>query len=213
MTGRSKKEKTKLPGSNKLIENIKFVLYAAILAGILRSTIAGAYYVPSGSMEPTILPGDHLLASKFSYDLKVPFTDYLLVPVSDPQRGDVVVFKNPEGHGSDFIKRIIGLPGETLEVRKKRIYIDGRLINDPWGRNSGGPALGDDFGPVLIPKARYFVMGDNRDNSYDSRLWGRRGFDNFVPRENIRGKARMVLWSWEQFPFSPRWTRGLEIIH
>jgi signal peptidase I len=163
-------------------------------------------------MEPALLPGDHMLVNKLCYGLKLPFTDLVLLPLGQPQRGDVVVFQNPSGHGPDFVKRIIGLPGEQVEIRGKAVYINGRLLRQAWGRHTPYPAAGDNFGPVRVPPGQYFVMGDNRDNSYDSRFWNQ-GQGGFVPREHIVGRAEVVLWSWKQFPFSLRWGRSGHLIH
>jgi signal peptidase I len=182
----------------KARELIQVVFLALLAALILRATVVSAYHVPTGSMIPTLLVGDQFLAFPSAYDLKVPFTDISVVPLSEPKRGDVITFKSPTGEGPDWVKRIIGLPGETIFIRGTRIYINGKLFDDPWGSYTGGPmAWRGDFGPVTVPPGKYFMLGDNRDNSNDSRFWaGRRG--GFVPREHIHGKALVIHWSTPQ---------------
>lgn len=182
------------------------LLWALVISAVLRAGVVQASWVPSGSMEPALLPGDHMLVNKLCYDIKLPFTGLVLLPLGTPQRGDVVVFKNPQGQGSDFVKRIMGLPGETVEMRGKALYVNGRRLRHDWGRYGRHPNRGDHFGPVRVPAGRYFMMGDNRDNSFDSRFWNQ-GQGGFVPREDIVGRAEVVLWSWKNFPVSLRWGR------
>ncbi len=199
-------------------EYLEAMIWAVVLALIIRTWGVQAFKIPSGSMKPTLLIGDHLLVSKSSYGIKMPFSDTVLIPVGDPQRGDIVVFRFPEDRDKDFIKRIIGLPGETVEVRNKQVYIDGRPLQDPWSHTSdriilpGGIQPRDNFGPVRVPPDHYFVMGDNRDQSYDSRFWfGGRG--GFVPRHDILGRAFIIYWSWEGNSFGVRWSRIGKILH
>lgn len=187
------------------------LLWALVISAVLRAGVVQASWVPSGSMEPTLLPGDHMLVNKLCYDLKLPFTGVVLLPLGEPQRGDVVVFANPTGHGSDFVKRIVGLPGETVAMRGKVLYIDGKPLAQDWGRYSGRSHAGDHFGPVKVPPKSYFMMGDNRDNSFDSRFWNQ-GRGGFVPREEIVGRAEVVLWSWKNFPVSLRLDRLAHLI-
>jgi signal peptidase I len=193
--------------TKKLIKDFAVpLIWALVLAAVLRAGVVQASWVPSGSMEPALLVGDHMLVNKLRYDLKLPFTDYVLFTVGSPQRGDVVVFKNPTGSGSDYVKRIIGLPGETVEVGQRKVFVNGHAISDPWARHLGGPGTGSRFGPVAVPAGNYFMMGDNRDNSHDSRFWNH-GRGGFVPRSDLVGRAEMVLWSWREFPVSLRWQR------
>lgn len=183
------------------------LLMALALALVIRSSAVQAYEVPTGSMKPTIVEGDQLLVSKFAYDLRVPLTGQVIAPLSDPKRGQVIVFANPDGEGPDFVKRIIALPGETLSIVNRILYIDGKPLDDRWGRYNGStPRTGDNFGPITVPKDCYFVMGDNRHNSYDSRFWNQ-GQGGFVPREEIRGRAILIHWSWKEFPYKVRWAR------
>ena len=182
------------------------LLWALVLSAVLRAGVVQASWVPSGSMEPTLLPGDHMLVNKLCYDLKLPFTDLVLLPLGTPQRGDVVVFLNPQGQGPDFVKRIVGLPGETIEMRGKTLYVNGRMLEHDWGRYTPRSHQGDHFGPFTVPQGSYFMMGDNRDNSFDSRYWNH-GQGGFVPRREIVGRAEVVLWSWKDFPVRLRWER------
>lgn len=181
------------------------IIIAFVIAMVVRTFVIQAFKIPSGSMEPTLLIGDHLLVSKFSYGIRIPyrvFGIYLpgggttLIPISSPKRGDVVVFVFPEDHSKDFIKRVIGLPGETIEIVGEKIIVDGKRVADPWGVYQGHQAgligqIQEHFGPVKVPPNAYFMMGDNRDHSYDSRFWG------FVDRRFIEGKALILYWSWD----------------
>ena len=196
----------------KIYEYAKVILWALILALILRATVVSAYHVPTGSMIPTLLVGDQFLAFPSAYGLKLPFTDLELISLDDPKRGDVVTFKSPTGHGPDWVKRIIGLPGDTVAMNGSRIYINGKEFNDPWGRYTGGSTAHRGlFGPVKVPAGHYFMMGDNRDNSNDSRFWaGPKG--GFVPRGHIRGKAIIIHWSTAGDNLLPRWSRLSKLI-
>ncbi len=186
------------------------LIVAAILALIIRTFVVQAFKIPSGSMEDTLLIGDHLLVSKFTYGLQVPFIDDRILRIRDPKRGDVIVFEFPEDKDKsyfkrrDFIKRIIGLPGDTIEIRNKNVYVNGERYITPQavykdGNMTAGPR--DNMSPVTVPAQSYFVMGDNRDRSYDSRFW------RFVDRSAIKGLAFIKYWSWDQEKFLPRWDR------
>jgi signal peptidase I len=168
------------------------IILALILALIIRAFVIQAYQIPSGSMLDTLLIGDRLLVNKFIYGVKIPFTDKTVLDVSDPEFGDIMVFAYPEDPSTDFIKRIIGIPGDTLEMRDKVLYRNGRVVNEPYVRHSDQHIQfrRDNFKPFTVPEGKYFVMGDNRDNSDDSRRWG------FVDRTLIRGKAWRLYWSW-----------------
>lgn len=158
-------------------------------------------------MIPTLNVGDHILVNKFLYGTRIPFTDTILLPIRHPRRQDIVVFKYPEDESKDFIKRIIGEPGDTVEVRQKDVYINGRRLVEPYIIHKEFSMLSselqprDNFGPVVIPEDSYFVMGDNRDQSLDSRFWG------FVKAGKIRGKAFMIYWSWDGEDTWVRWNR------
>lgn len=199
-------------------EYLEALIWAVVLALVIRTWGVQAFKIPSGSMKPTLLIGDHLLVSKSSYGIKLPFSDLVIIPIGDPQRGDIVVFRFPEDRDKDFIKRIIGLPGDSVEVKDKAVYINGKKLGDHWGTYTDqvvlpqGTQPRDNFGPVKVPEDKYFVMGDNRDQSYDSRFWfGGRG--GFVPRDDILGKAFIIYWSWTDEGFGVRWNRIGKILH
>lgn len=201
-------------------EYFEAICIAVLLALFIRTFVVQAFKIPSGSMLPTLLIGDHLLVNKFIYGIRMPFSGKLLIPFEKPQRGDVVVFRFPKDKSVDYIKRVIGTPGDTVEVREKKVYINGEPISDPYAHISTPSVLNssasprDNFGPVLVPDDRIFVMGDNRDNSYDSRFWG------FVDQKDILGKAFILYWSWDiekpLFSFdrlaSIRWKRLAKVI-
>jgi signal peptidase I len=198
-------------------EYLEALIWAVVLALIIRTWAFQAFKIPSGSMKPTLLIGDHLLVSKSAYGLKLPFSDRVIIPLGQPKRGEIIVFRFPEDRDKDFIKRVIGLPGDSLEVRNKMVYINGQPLEDPWAHYSDriilppGIQPRDNFGPVTVPADTYFVMGDNRDQSYDSRFWfGGKG--GFVPKADILGKAMIIYWSWEDDTFGVRWSRLLQII-
>lgn len=186
-----------------LREYFESIVIAVILALFVRTWAFQAFKIPTGSMEQNLLIGDHLLVNKFIFGPTATGFERLLLPVASIKRGDVVVFKYPEEPERDFIKRVIGLPGETLEVREKRVYINGRRIGEPYvfylqppgdetsPHEAGAFDLRERYGPVVIPPDSYFMMGDNRDNSQDSRYWG------FLPRSYVKGKALMIYWSFE----------------
>ncbi|OQY20622.1 MAG: signal peptidase I [Desulfobacteraceae bacterium 4572_35.1] len=213
-------EKTVKNGGKKpwYREYAESLIIAAILALIIRTFVVQAFKIPSGSMEDTLLIGDHLLVCKFIYGTKIPFMDKFYFPIKDPQRGDVIVFEYPGDMDKswlerrDFIKRVVGVPGDVVEVRNKKVYVNAeqyvlsqeRHKEDslilPGTRQS--PQDRRDFmPPVTVPPNSYFVMGDNRDRSYDSRFWG------FVDRSAIKGKAFIKYWSWDKEKTWPRFDR------
>jgi signal peptidase I len=174
----------------KIKEEIKGILIAVFIALFIRAFFVQAYKIPSGSMEPTLLVGDHLLVLKCAYGIRIPLVGKYLVEYSSPKRGDIIVFVYPRDPKKDFIKRVMALPGESVQIIGRTIYINGKPIRDPWGVWSENDLLRGNFGPVTVPQGHYFVLGDNRDNSMDSRYWG------FVPKSNILGKALIIYWSW-----------------
>lgn len=176
-------------------EYTEVLVIAVLLALFIRAFVVQAFKIPSGSMEPTLKVGDHILVNKFIYGIRVPFANNVIVPISSPKRFDVVVFQYPRNRSVDYIKRVIGLPLEKVEIIDKKIYINDKLLKDPYGHYSDPrivPGPRDDFGPVVVPANHYFVMGDNRDNSSDSRFWG------FVPNRNLVGEAFVIYWSWRR---------------
>lgn len=170
---------------------------AILLALFIRTFVVQAFKIPSGSMLPTLLIGDHLLVNKFIYGIRVPFSGKLLVPIKDPESGDIIVFKFPKDRSIDYIKRVVGVPGDRIEVKDKKLYRNGKRTEDPHAHFSSTAVLPaavspkDNFGPVTVPEGKYFVMGDNRDNSSDSRFWG------FVDASDVLGKAFIIYWSWD----------------
>ena len=186
---------------------VRDIFIAFVLAIFIRAFAVQAYKIPSGSMIPTLLVGDYILVNRLSYGLRIPYYKYIL-RWGEIKRGDIIVFVFPEEPSKDFIKRVIALPGETIEIRKKKIYINGREIEDKWGFFSDdyvGPPR-DDFGPFQVPQGHVFVMGDNRDESNDSRFWGP------VNIENIKGKAFIIYFSWDPYEKSIRFSRIFSII-
>ena len=180
-------------------ENIEAIVIAIVLALFIRTFIVQAFKIPSGSMQPTLLIGDHILVNKFLYGVGIPFTDIKLLDIKKPARGDVIVFIYPEDESKDYIKRVVGLPGDTIKIIDKQIFINGSPYHDSVGvyvdpiTLARGQMNGyrDNFGPVTVPQGALFVMGDNRDHSADSRFWG------FVNINKVRGKAFIIYWSWE----------------
>ena len=188
-------------------EYFESLVIAVILALFIRTFVVQAFKIPTSSMEPNLLVGDHLLVNKFVFGPVLADGERALLPMTDIARGNVIVFKYPEDPERDFIKRVIGLPGEQIEVRRKRVYVNGKLLNEPYAhyleapppvpdevqpgdrQPSGDPR--ESYGPVTVPPKHYFVMGDNRDNSQDSRYWG------FLPRDYVKGRALVIYWSYE----------------
>jgi signal peptidase I len=205
-------------------EYAEALIIALVLAFFIRSFIIQAFKIPSGSMLQTLQIGDHLLVNKFLYGIKLPFVHYTLIPVSQPEFQDIIVFEFPEDESKDFIKRVIGLPGDTIHIQNKQVIRNGQTIKEPyvqhtthqiisdnypmalWPPHRFDPRVRDNLGPITVPSGKYFVMGDNRDESYDSRFWG------FVEKDKILGKAWIIYWSWEGLT-NIRWTRIGDIIH
>ncbi|MBU4371197.1 MAG: signal peptidase I [Proteobacteria bacterium] len=198
---------------SKLREYIEAILLAIVIAFFIRTFVIQAYKIPSGSMKPTLLIGDHILVSKFNYGVRLPLLRSTLIPLGTPKRGDIVVFIYPEDRSKDFIKRLIGLPGDTIEIRNKKILLNGLPWSDTRGVYvdnliiSGAVQPRDNFGPATVPEGSLFVMGDNRDESYDSRFWG------FVPMKDVLGKALIIYWSWNRENNGVRLGRIGSILH
>jgi signal peptidase I len=192
---------------NVIREYAEAIIIAILIALFIRTFVVQAFKIPSGSMKPTLLVGDHLLVNKFVYGVKIPFLRKTLIPVNNPERGDIVVFIYPVDRSKDFIKRVVGVAGDTLAIKNKRIYINGSPSNDGHGVHTdslifpGSLQPRDNFGPVTVPPGHIFVMGDNRDESYDSRFWG------FVDLRDVLGKAFIIYWSWDRENSDVRWKR------
>lgn len=202
-------------------EYAEAIIIAVLLALFIRTFVIQAFKIPSGSMLPTLLIGDHLLVNKFIYGIRMPFTGQTLVPVKDPKTGDIIVFRYPKDRSIDYIKRVVGEPGDTIQIKNKQLYKNGAKVDDPNAHFSNTAMLPanvspkDNFGPITVPAGKFFVMGDNRDNSSDSRFWG------YVEEADILGKAMIIYWSWDiETPLvsadrlaSIRWSRLGDIIH
>ena len=188
------------PKKSSLRENIEAIAVAIVLALFIRTFVVQAFKIPSGSMKETLQIGDHILVNKFIYGIKIPFTEKTLVSIKDPKREDIIVFKFPEDPKKDFIKRVVGIAGDVVEVRNKKVYVNNELVDDKrYAVHKDSRILPaaplqsrDNFGPETVPPDSLFVMGDNRDHSYDSRFWG------FVNLKVVRGKAFMIYWSWDK---------------
>ncbi|MBL4904212.1 MAG: signal peptidase I [Desulfocapsa sp.] len=208
-------------GKSVIREYVEAIIIAVILALFIRSFIVQAFKIPSGSMLPTLQIGDHLLVNKFIYGVKIPMTGIVLIPWKTPEHDDIVVFRFPRDRSIDYIKRVVGVAGDTIEIKNKQLYVNGEAISKPHAYFTGtdimkattGPR--DNMGPVKVPEGNIFVMGDNRDNSFDSRFWG------FVDLNDVLGKAFILYWSWDlnkplisvdRFS-SIRWSRIGDIVH
>jgi signal peptidase I len=193
------------------------LIVGVLIALFIRAFVVQAFQIPSSSMEPTLLVGDYLLVNKFVYGIRIPYTSIKFFQFKKPRRGDVIVFIFPLDPSKDFIKRVIGTEGEKVEIIRNKIYIDGRSIDDPWGHfvtndfPRGYLQRMENFGPVVVPKDSIFVLGDNRDNSEDSRFWG------FLHVNAVLGKALIIYFSWDRTAESlldkVRWSRIGKLIH
>jgi signal peptidase I len=185
-------------------EYLESVVVAVILALFIRTFVVQAFKIPTGSMETNLLIGDHLLVNKVVYSPSLGSFEARLLPKRPIRRGDIVVFKFPEDPTRDFIKRVIGLPGESVEIHDKTVIVDGKPLDEPYARFIDAPLRPDDpeyglrsettrapWGPETVPEGKLFVLGDNRDNSRDSRYWG------FLPIDQVKGRALLVYWSYE----------------
>ncbi|MCL2341176.1 MAG: signal peptidase I [Proteobacteria bacterium] len=209
------------PRKSAIRENTEAIVVALLAALFIRTFIVQAFKIPSGSMLPTLQIGDHLLVNKFIYGIKMPFTGATLIPITEPKPNDIIVFEYPKDPELDYIKRVIAVAGDIVEIRDKKIFINGKPFDDRHGVFKDPtihPAAldpRDNFGPVTVPANKIFAMGDNRDNSADGRFWG------FVDLKAIRGKAWAIYWSWDiQTPFfslerlrSIRWNRIADTVH
>ena len=229
-------------GKSKLRQNVESIAVALLLALVIRTFVIQPFKIPSGSMIPTLLVGDHLLVNKFIFGTNIPLTNTYLFPVRDIKRGDIVVFKfpinseEPEKKSVHYIKRVVAVGGDTIKIKGRDVYINGTVVDQKYlgdyrywesqvqivhdeyqqilddnefkviyGKGLNATTKGKLRYPITVPENHVFVMGDNRDNSFDSRFWG------FVPRENIAGKAFLIHWSWDfknsEFLHKVRWYR------
>jgi signal peptidase I len=204
-------------GKKKFLkEYLEPIVIAILIALFIRTFIVQAFKIPSGSMEPTLLVGDYLLVNKFIYGIRIPFTNTELFQFKKPRRGDIIVFVFPLDPSKDFIKRVIGTEGEKVQIVQSKIFIDDKVVDDPWGNfeiigSAEYRQTVENFGPVVVPKDSLFVLGDNRNNSEDSRFWG------FLHINAVLGKAFIVYFSWdrniENLLHMVRWSRVGKLIH
>jgi signal peptidase I len=213
---------------SKFREYTEAVIIAVFLALLIRTFVVQAFKIPSGSMQPTLVIGDHILVNKFIYGLDMPFSDSRFLIFRQPKRGDIIVFSFPKNKEKeecasvsknitsrienviksgnpayifkdncrDFIKRVVGVGGDKIEIKNKRVYVNDIPLDEPYKAHKDAQILSsqlsqrDTLAPTIVPRRKFFVMGDNRDQSYDSRFWG------FVDMEDIKGKAFVIYWSW-----------------
>jgi signal peptidase I len=197
------------------------IIIALLLALVIRTFVVQAFKIPSGSMKSTLLVGDHILVNKFVYGIKLPYWNIELLSISQPKRQDIVVFRYPVDPSKDFIKRVVGLPGDTIRIQDKQVFVNEQPLSEPYVVHSDSRVLPlstsprDNMIPVKVPANSLFVMGDNRDESYDSRFW------KFVDMSELRGKAFIIYWSWNndgELSLSPqesyvRWNRIGSLLH
>jgi len=171
-------------------EYFESIVITAIIALFATTFVVQAFKIPTGSMESNLLIGDHLLVNKFLYGLNSGFLSKIL-PYKEPKRGDVFVFKYPNNPEVAYVKRLIGMPGDTVETKGRTVYVNGQALKENYTQFIDSGSIYDHFGPYEVKESEYFAMGDNRDNSQDSRFWGS------VPRDYILGKALVIYWSFE----------------
>jgi signal peptidase I len=201
----------------EIVSFLKSLLIALMMALLLKHFVIEAFRIPTASMEDTILVGDFLLANKFIYGIRIPFTDVRIPFIRDPRQGDVVIFKFPLDPSVNYVKRCVAGPGQTVLLEANEVYVDGVLYEDDAftkydsssqhrGNTETAPT---NYGPYRVPADHFFMMGDNRDHSYDSRWWGA------VPRKNVLGKALFLHWSWNKDDNAPKldWSNPVTIIH
>jgi signal peptidase I len=195
-----------------LREYVEAALWALVITLFLRAFVIQAFRIPSESMKDTLLVGDFLFVNKFEYGPKIPFTHIRLPGIRQPRRGDVIVFQFPQDPSKDFIKRCVATGGETLEIKNKEVSVNGRALTEPYAIHSdptvkpAGYEYRDNYGPYTVPPSELFMMGDNRDNSNDSRYWGSLDMDL------VKGRAMFLYWSWDGEKNWPRWNRILRPI-
>jgi len=194
---RQKKETYELTNYNRWYSYIGYFVVVSLTVSSLisigvKAFIIQAYRIPSGAMIPTLLVGDHILANKFIYK------------TSEPKHGDIIIFPYPDDPSRDFVKRLIAVEGDLIEIKDKRLFINSKMSSEPYIINSDSGVIReqrDNFGPVTVPPGKLFFMGDNRDQSFDSRFYG------YVPKESIKGKVMSLYWSWDQVKQTVRWDR------
>jgi len=201
-----------------LREYLEAIVLAIVLTIVIRGLVLQAFRIPTGSMEDTLLVGDFLFVNKMVYGSEIDiglggerFFYYRFPAIREPKPGEVIVFRYPEDPSRDFIKRCVAVEGQTVEIRDKVLYVDGKAREEPYvvhkdpriiPRDIEGPGKQrDNFGPYVVPEGHLFMMGDNRDNSHDSRFWGA------LPRDLVKGKSMFLYWSWDTDRRLPRFDR------
>lgn len=230
-----KRKRAKVEKMPVLVDYARSFFPVLLIVFLLRSFLFEPFRIPSSSLKPTLLVGDFILVNKFNYGIRMPITHQNIYAIGEPKRGDIMVFRCPYNPSIDLIKRVIGLPGDHIKYINKTIYVNGKkaeqqFVINTTDRDDDGTMVdvtekqenllgiqhhiyqrpdhpNDDMKEIVVPKGMYFVMGDNRDDSADSRYWG------FVPDENIVGRARMIWMSWDGLKYNVRWNRlGTSII-
>ena len=190
---------------SRLRQNVESLGVALLVALLVRSSVVEAFWVPSGSMLPTIQIGDHLFVNKLAYGMHLPFVSREITQWRPLHRSDIVVFRSPIDPQIDLIKRVIAIGGDVVEIRNKHLFINAEPVPDPHASFTDprvhDTTPRDNFGPVTVPSGKFFVMGDNRDQSYDSRYWG------FADERDVKGQATFIYWSWNSQTHWLRWDR------
>ncbi|HEX7079020.1 MAG TPA: signal peptidase I [Candidatus Eisenbacteria bacterium] len=203
-----------------LREYLEAIVLAIILTIVIRGLVIQAFRIPTGSMEDTLLVGDFLFVNKMVYGSEIDiglggqrFFYYRFPAIREPKPGDIIVFRYPEDPSRDFIKRCVAVAGQQVEIRDKVLYVDGKAREEPYAVHKDPRVLPretnqrDNFGPLVVPRGHIFMMGDNRDNSHDSRFWGA------LPRDLVKGKAMFLYWSWDADRRLPRLDRLFRPVH
>jgi signal peptidase I len=210
MAGTSKSARRAQSRKSYFRDFVETVVTAVLLALVLRAFVVQTFRIPSGSMEDTLLVGDFLIVNKFIYGIKVPFTDTRLPGIREPERGDIIVFEypnpDPRARKENYVKRCIGMPGDVVELRNNVLYINGEKIEEDYIKLKPPTPRWADYGPIKVPEDSYFMLGDNRNWSADSRDWG------YMDESLIQGKAVMIYWSWDASQARPRFGRIFDLI-
>ncbi|MCF8054058.1 MAG: signal peptidase I [Deltaproteobacteria bacterium] len=197
----------------KIREYAEVIFFALLIAFFVRTFIVQAFTIPSGSMKPSLQIGDFLLTNKLAYGIRVPLIDKFILRFAPPEQGDMLVFQFPLDRSKDFIKRVIAVPGDSVEIKNKQLFVNEILQEHEFAVFAdenilpAGISTRDNLPRFIVPEDSFFVMGDNRDQSHDSRFWG------FVKRDDILGEALIIYWSWDSENFTPRWKRIGKILH
>ncbi|MBD3366662.1 MAG: signal peptidase I [Candidatus Eisenbacteria bacterium] len=210
MAARSKSAGRRQARKGYFRDFVETVVTAVLLALVLRAFVVQTFRIPSGSMEDTLLVGDFLIVNKFIYGIKIPFTDTRLPGIREPERGDIIVFEypdpDPRSRKENYVKRCIGLPGDVIELKNNVLYINGERVEEDYVKLKPPTPRWADYGPIKVPEDSYFMLGDNRNWSADSRDWG------YMDESLIQGKAVLIYWSWDASRARPRFDRIFDLI-